>query len=627
MRSSRQLSRLSITGHIYEHTPVCVLIEIADAHGIKYEQKDYDQPNFSFHLINSIKQTYIPSIGEIKELLEWQYVARFVNNHVQWTQNKLSQAYNFLIEFMNNEDPLTKIPLNFTAGYQTPGDPFSINACILYKICNYHRLNINARTTVNDMAYAVKLLRDDTEALIRKSKMFIERDANRIALINVLMLSSQEIEDPEPKSESIININYQVVPCVKQSYDLLATIHGSLFDIKTLQGRIEPATNGGSIALAAINFGIDISKSSYPMREYNVLKLNERNNYRPVDPWLAFWYKHNPKIFDLTVTFNPLFPAQFYDNQRLIEMAQTEGYTPNDISVNNPYELLQLAYVSETFHQGPMPNVLVTKTSINLDNLDEIPYGQLLCFGQLDSILKPITIEELIDLFISNENFTSPFTHDAVFTLTAINKLKMIVQNSTGPDPMIRLSSDTLQIRQRLMDAISSVELAMKNDDESIRDLVMAYRNSSSHIKVAIKNTLMCMLNMGMYMRGWCGSGPYPVSKAESSRDKESDIAINVTNSISLFEQSCSKLGKIGRTILDIPLVVYRDGSYQVSTSSSNGYTISQRVDIVKEGDRCGNVSSCIRLSSNWICSTAHKALISVGLPPPFDIFGLRYIS
>jgi len=286
MRLSRQLSRLLITGHIYEYTPMCVLIEIAEAHGIKYDQKDIDQPCFSFYLINSINETYVPSIGEIKELAEWQYVARFVNKNVQrqWTQNTLSQAYNFLIEFMNNEDPLTKIPIDFSCGAQTPDNPLSINACVLYKVCSHHRLNINARTTINQMAYAVKLLRDDTEAIIRKSIIFIENYAKRIDLINVLILSSQEIKDSQNSIIDISNINYQSLPKTESSYDLLSTIYTAFSNIKTLQHRVDPNTDGGAIALAAINFGIDISKSSYPIREYNILKLDERCNYNPIDP-------------------------------------------------------------------------------------------------------------------------------------------------------------------------------------------------------------------------------------------------------------------------------------------------------------------------------------------------------
>src|SRR3972149_10787818 len=261
-----QLSRLSIIGYIYEHTPMCVLTEIADAHGIKYDNTHHERPNFAHHLIESIHQTPIPTVGEITTKAEWQYVARFVNKHSQWLQSKLIQTYNFRIDFMSKDDPLPKIPINFTIGSQTPSNINNINACILYKTCVYHRLNITSRTTINQMAYAIKMLRENIESVVRRAKIFVDRDAKRIDLINVLMLSHHEIQDPESdvvESE----INYFISPDASVSYDMLHVLHTSLHDTKTLQQRIEPISHEGCIALAAINYGLDISRTREPLRE------------------------------------------------------------------------------------------------------------------------------------------------------------------------------------------------------------------------------------------------------------------------------------------------------------------------------------------------------------------------
>jgi hypothetical protein len=624
--TSRQLSRLSITGHVYEHTPMCVLIEIADAHGIKYDQQDYNKPNFSHHLLASIHQTTVPCIGEIKEMSEWQYVARFVNKYSQWPQSKLIQAYNFLLEFMNNDDPLNKIPPDFIYGLQTPNNPKSVNACILYKTCIHHRLNINARTTIDQMAYAVKLLRDDSESVIRRAKAFIERDAKRIDLINVLMLSPHEIQDPDPV---IINrsVDYEILPKVETNYDHLVVLHQSLNDLRSLQQKIDPTTDSGCIALAAINYSIDISKSMCPMREYKILRIAGRNEYKPVDPWMQYWYQYNPLLFDLSVTFNPLFPASFYDANRLIAMVQNEGYTSQEISNEDPYELLQLAYVAETFYQGEMPNMKSKQTPISLDNINDVPYGQLLCFGQLDSPLRPISIGELTDLFNANQNFSSPFNSNTVFTPIAINKLKLIAQSPSGPIPSRPLSSETIQARSQLLEAITGVELLFRNNDEPTRQFAFSYRNSDPGTKQAIRTALNHLLNAGMYMRGWSGKGEYPVIKAPVPPEREPEVAINVTNSIAEYESSCRSLGRLGTQLNSLPLVTYKDGQYQTSNDSSNGLTIGERIDIVKQGDQCGNINSCIRLSSNWICASAHKYITSLGIPPPFDIFNLRHIS
>ena len=628
MKTSRQLSRLTITGHVYEHTPMCVLMEIADSHGIKYEQKDYEKPNFAHHLLASIHQTPVPSIstGDIKEMAQWQFVARFVNKHSQWLQGKLTIAYNFLVEFMNNEDPLIKIPHDFVIGLQTPDNPYAINACILYKTCIHYRLNVNSRTTINQMAYAVRMLRENVESVIRRAEAFVKRDAKRLDLINVLMLSPYEIQDPDPM---IIEtpINHEIIPKVDTTHDLLVRVHESLVNIRTLQQKIDPTTDAGAVALAAINYNIDISRSADPTREYKILRISGRNDYRPADPWMNYWYQRNPIIFDLTVTFNPLFPVQFYDVNLMISLVQNEGYTTEEMANIEPYELLQLAYVSDSFVQGEMPNLKSRMTPIDLDNVDEVPYGQLLCYGQFDAPWRPITINELTELFNANQNFSTPFGANIVFSPTAISKLKIIAQSPSGPNPNIRLSQEAVNARANLLEAINGVELLFRNNDEPSRQLALTYRNADPDTKHAIRNSLTYLLNAGMAMRGWLGSGEYPVLKAPVPPGREHEVAINVTDSLAKYEASCRSLGRIGTLINNLPLVTYKDGEYQASVSPSDGLTIGQRISIVKEGEQTGNIASCIRLSSNWLCSSAHKYIMALGFPSPFDIFHLRHIS
>ena len=174
---SRQLSRLLITGRIHERTPLCVLIEIAGAHGITFIC-DQNTPNLAHHLIETIHKTEVPTIGEIKDMIDWQFVARFVGKESKWPRTRLFQAYQFLMGFMNNEDPLNKIPEDFVAGMQTPTDPFAINSCVLYKTCVYHGLNVNSGTTIDQMAFAVRSMRRDIKSVSHHAKISVERDKN-----------------------------------------------------------------------------------------------------------------------------------------------------------------------------------------------------------------------------------------------------------------------------------------------------------------------------------------------------------------------------------------------------------------------------------------------------------------
>jgi len=624
--SKIQLSRLLITGYVHENTPLCVLIEIADAHGIKYDPKHLDNPLFSHHLLSTINKTPISCIGHIKGIDEWGYIARFVNKEIGWTTGKLTPAYNFLLTFMNTETALHKLPESFVIGSQTGTTPFSINACILYKICVQQMLTINARTTINQMAYAVRMLSEPTESILRRTKSLLSTNLTRTDLINVLLLSPHQIQDPEPCIMEE-EINYKAIPNVHISYDYLTRVHIELHDIKSLRNRIDPNTNDGAVALAALNYSIDISKAINPMREYKILKINTKNEYVPVDKWLHYWYSLNPILFDLSISFNPIFPISYYDTRTIDNMIHNAGYTSAEIADSEPYELLQLEYLSETFYLGEIPNMKTEETPILLDNIKDVEYGQLLCFGQLDFPMSPISIIELTQLFSNNKNFSNIFRRDSIFTKTAISKLKLLMQSNIGPNPRIPLSAETIGVRANLLNRINGVEILLQSNDLPSRDLSSIYNDSLPDTKKSIYSALLNILHLGMYMRGWIGDGNYPIIYAPAPPENEPDISQKITTSMLSFASICRSLGPIGYRILHLPLILYKDGEYQPAIDIAEGLTIVDRIDIVKDGNNTNNVNSCIRLSSNWFCSSAHKYIMCIGFPAPFDIYNLRHIS
>lgn len=624
-----ELSRLSITGPVHERTPLCVLIEIADAHGVSYDTCDKNSPKFAHVIVERIRLTPIPTINQLTTLSEWQYLARFINRNTSkgWVQSDLMQAYNFLILFTNNEDPLNKIPESFTYGSQTPDNCTSINACVLYKTCMQHRLNVGPRTTIKQMACAVRMLRTDVESLSRRVRLFTDKEANRIDLVNILLLSNHEIEDPDPPPVDDIS-DFTTIPKTEVLHDRLDLLHAHLNNIVEVRARIEPTTNMGAVALAGLNYTLDISYAANAIREYKVLKVSGRDDYRPSDPWMRHWYNVNPTLFDLTVSFNPIFPVIYYDAKRLSDMTQQEGYTSSEISNSSPYELMQLAHVTETFYMGELPNMVSNELAIDIEPISNVPYGELLCYGRLTHVVQPVSMSELIDLFNCNQNFTNPFQRNSVFNAISINKLKLLAQSHVGPIPTRRLSANTLQVRARLLEVIVGVEVFTSANDKPTREFALTYRNSVQEVKSYIIATLTSLLHLGMYMRGWMGIGnDYPVIKAPIPAGAEHLVSVNVTAAIAKFDKLSRRLGPVGIQINNLPLVTYRDGNYQVSTNASDGLTIGERVSIIKQGESVDNVASCIRLSSNWICSSAHKYLMSLGQPAPFDIFNLRHVS
>jgi hypothetical protein len=606
------LSRLLITGTIDFNTPLCIISEIADAHGINYDINNFNNNQYIQDLIDTINSEEIITINlPIIAINDWEYLARFINKSVSWSQNLLIDAYEFLSSFIKND--IDKIPKNFITGIQTPENIYSINPCVLYKICKIFDICMTSKTTINQMSQAVYYIKCDKSLLVNKCILSVHK-FNKSSLINLLINNN---------NDKINETDYNNVPDQLVTYDDLVKLENKTSNITELLHMVEPKSNGGAIILAAVNYYIDISKSNSPIDEYIELRHNGLN-YNPTDKWFKYWFEKNRDLFDLKKTFNPLFPRKIY-NQNLFNLAKSYGYNINDKNhISNPYEFLQLEYTSETFYQGLLPLTKKVTTIIDLDKLSEVPYGQLLSYGQIDISLNPITISELIDLFTANQNFTSPFGPDKVFSRTSIKKLQNILLYPHETDYHIKIDISTLSIRKKLSDLITEIELT--NDDKS-RLLVSIYKNGNYSTKNHIENLLKILLVLGMNMRGWLGVGDYPIREAPVPYNKEIEVALNVTQSIAKYKEECNKNKKLGNIIDDLPLVKYRDGEYLVSKNKDDGFTISERIEIVKKGIDNPTIYSCIRMSSNFICSSVHKYSLILGLPAPFDIFKLRHIS
>lgn len=621
MDEPRQLSRFHITGDVDTTTPVCVLIEMCDAHGVTYNIANSKSPNFAQGLVDTLYDTKIWTMAGVNDKDHLPYAARYVNSRVSWPLSKFIEAYNFLIQFTGNDDPLSYIPVNFHPGPQTIEHPTSVNACVLYKTCLFHRLHVTSHTTLEQMAFAVRMLREDSATLVRLVTTFTRDHAKRTDLINTLMLSPHQIRDPAPRS--LHEPDLTTLPPITVRHDMLAQIGISLNDVKTLQKKITPNTENGAVGLAAIVYGMDLSMAQDPVTEYYNLNSGGRAAYVPADPWIQHWLRVNPAIFDLSVTFNPVFPEAYYEARSLTNMVQYEGFSVAEIASSTSYQLMQLAYVSETFYVGPLPNMTDTTTPFSYIDIVDVPPGELLCYGAREMPLRPVSIEELLELFRFNQNFTDPFSQGAIFAPTAIAKLRRILT-----DHSITMSGDTIRRRTDLLNAITQIEHRNNTTDGPTRDLIQVYQRSSSTTKEAMVGILTKLLHAGLYMRGWMGPGhPYPIESAPVPASMVTFVDINVTASINAYETAVRTLGTIGRQINDLPLVRFRGGQFHKSTEREKGFTIGDRIQIVKQGDTTGNIQSCIRLTSNWLCASAHHYMVILGLSPPFDIFHLRDIT
>ena len=483
---------------------------------------------------------------------------------------------------------------------------------------------MNTDTTIKQMAYGIKLLRETPISIIRRMTIYVEKIAKKDQLINILVNSNIEIQDPKVITKDPI-INYNIIPKNDITHEYLDVLHQSLNDVKFLQQRIDPITDSGAIALTSIIYNIDISKSKNPILEFKIIKTTSPQNYIPVDNWLKYWYIKNSKLFDLTKTFNPIFSKKFYDKSITLNLAINEGFSSIELKNDDNYELLQLAHLTDTFYIGEMPYLDTNITPIDLDNISDIPYGELLSYGQINVKLKPISINEISNLFTNNENFTTPFDSSKVFSKYSINKLRLIVMGSDGPTNQ-KISDETIKNRANLVNIINSIEHLLFISDNPTKILAQLYIKSPFETKLIISKILTKLLHIGMYMRGWSGTGDFPLIKTPVPNDKELLVTIKVTESIVDYEKFITSNIEVGSIINNLPLVLYKDDQYTLSKNKSDGLSIIDRLSIVKLGDKTSNMSSCIRLTSNWICSSAHKYLCAICINP-FNIKNLRYIS
>ena len=597
-----------ITGLINSNTPLCVLQDIADAHGIDYNFLDLNEGFYK----------YVLEMGppDTKEF-NWGILARFINKNCSWTQKPLLLALNHLKLFMNSDRALSKLSSQYCIGNQTPENPFSINSNILYKICIQENIPTKFTDTQEDLELYIKIYRQSKQTIINLLlKQFDGMNNGELLrmMINMIpeYLNKGKIEEEINFSRGDEDI--QDLQEYKSSSDLLRVMFYNLNDVKVLQKNVVPNTTHGAIALAAINYKLDISRCENPVMEYsNILSNEKEDEFMPMDRWMKFWYNKNRDMFNLEKNFNPIFPSQFYDDSVLRKMAKDMGFTEVEIQNEHPYSLLETAYLSETFYRGHYPCMKDRQTIINLDNVNDIENDEIICYGQINDRLWVTTIEELKSVFEFHNNFVNPFKNDSIFGKREMERLKNILGERV----------DMIQL-------INKIEKVFGSYDDKTKKFLYTYKTSCNSIKNKIRLALNLLVECGMYMRGWKGKGyTYPLSEHDTlmGPDSVEIIDYNVNKSISAYEYSITELMEIGVQINELPLYKTVDNKYYKSTLKEQCFTIGERMELIKMGNRTNNVSSCIRLSSNWICASAHRYITILGFEEPFDLKLLKSIA
>jgi len=589
------LSRLLITGEIDKSMPICVIEEIANAHGIFYDYNKIHDERYLQRLIQLINEKEVTRVDKSFNQKDLSKIARFVNAKVKWKLPKLKEAFNFLMSFALLDEQTkalqTEIPENIkdlSFGQQTTENPYSLNACVLYKKCKERQIKLKRELTFDGLKRLYKL---SFLSLVELQGLAIKHffQLKRNDLLELLENSSNEYKE-----------SYSTKSLEKEIEKFNERVE------KNPRVLITPRTRAEAVYLAAVEFNFDLTTATNPILEYESMK--ERENYEPLDVLLNANYKRNKRLYNLTYNFNPLLPSCCYRNGLLVSLARREGYKQCDLILLNKYELLQDNYLMYTFHLGWYPEIQNEETIFTNEIVSELE--EIICYGSRLEGLIAFSISELKQWFESQMSFKNPLKREETLSQLCLDKLVIILKE-------IQENEEA----SRLLDTISFVINYDKENDAQTKAFLNNFKSSSSEVKNQVHDTLQAFFELSMYMRGWDGLESYPLSVALVKN--QSQVDINVTRAISKFKEQDAKIDDRKLSVLKLPLYLYKNKSFELSKNKRLA-TVEKRLKIVERGE---GEESCIRISSNYFASTAYKYMVLIGMREPFSIERMRYIS
>lgn len=634
--STLLLSRLSIVRVIDIETPICVLLEIIEAHHIKIipaiNMPVLDQ---MVHLIKAIADAPLVSINTVPTAVDFKRLAIFLNSRErEWTNGSISRAYNFLTKFsVPHGDLLSQLPPNWTVGPQTRKLNKNVNLCVLYAICRHYGITTSPIMSASLLERAVRLLHLNVYSLRKLALRHVETTDKPMHLLNILL----------PRESIVIADQQLVLPDYSSYTDDVESAHGSaamlehlysqLNDLNTIQKRVTLTNDSSAVALAAIIWGLDISLARSPLAEYEHLRtcVSERTH---MDTFLRKWSYINPRLFHLDTFFNPRFPRSYYSNISLYNMLLLEGYESEQLADQDHYSLLCEAYHSNTVYLGLVPPLRDNRTLIDLESYCDVEPGQLISYGcraTTGNKMRTFTLAGLTQHFSISRNFTVPTLPEEPqdnFTRTAIVKLQMIAR--VYP---VR-NAEFLRITDRLIEDIFR--------DVRTRAFVLCYQSLSTEYQKHVHIAFTLITNLMWFMRGRpSADSPIKVGGELVSDDMFLATAILVTQAyadldnhllmmrdITCYDSVNGSMYTLSSLVLELPLVRYHGGRFLQSIEEKDGLTLGKRLALAKDGEvDIKNDSRCIRLTSNWLGATVYKYLTAIGIDPGYEIEELRIVG
>ena len=599
------LSTNLITGDVNLDTPKCVILEIIRICKAKIDETKVDTESYRTLICNHIN-TYenIVDLDIVLNInldqktneLEQKYIKRvasFINPNVKWSLHTLKNSLQNILNVLKTNYTLQ----NCTFGLQTPENTEALNLCVCYKLCKKYNINLNYTTQQNEIYTHVKRI-----SSLKNLKTYI---CNNLDNYEFLIKIYPQVTNSKLNKE-IVSENLNI------AYNLFKKTN------KKILIRLNNLTVEESIVIAILAYDIDISYCENPIQE--LINLNIWNadfwndiNFNLIDYKVNKIFKLNKKIFRFSLNFNPIFPSNFYNNLKLISLYESETLKSlnsiSDTIISNYYEELQTYMLCNSFYAGFHLNTSI-ETEIYKSDIFEFKNSEILSYGSKNTQMIVFTFDEINQLFKNNLKFILPNN-----TLMDDNNIEKLIKIC---------NTDKNESKNLLLETINDLKLFNDAKANIMKDFYNFYKSSNDQMKEKINSIIQNLLILGMRMRGWLDEPEYPIIIAKVENQYLVDV--KVQDALIEYEKSLCTLEKNRYIINNFPLMKYNKG-FHFSTNMEDGKTLGERIELFKQGETTDNMGSCMRLSSNYVVTTAHKMFTIIGLPEPFDIKLLRNIS
>lgn len=551
----------------------------------------------------------------------WGELARYINPECEWEAEELTKAYNH----MESPPSIDRLPILFKIEEVTMSNPFAINKLIAFRYVMQIALPLDIAMTQEEMEFGIKVWRNPSSTInkfIEICMSIVNGSTRSMMSSGIVKLLYDIVKQNTPPAFSALEVAYKemrrenvrfcdfpqlIMYCATKYYTNILKTQGNETDIIILRAALLEDRKSNRVEELK-DFISDKLPQFITERDINLMRRN-----------------HGIDI----------------DEKKIITTVEDEL---NHIST---HLLMNRSFYPCTSASIDIPTDIKT-TAILAHDISQIPSNQLLFYGTPFNIKYLITFDELAESLEARGTFNN-------FLELSDEKGRTRVDDRPFP-PYIRprlshLASERTNIpgASRLLNVMAHIYIKENKDNEVWLELSKSYK-SVPHVdkskfsnienykkeilieRQKLESHLRHTIDIGMLMRGWDGKDrkDYPIEYVPDLDEKvegrrQSDVNERVSYSFYILESNLNKSG--WKELYDkLPLCRYSRSMFIKPNGNDATLTLRARLDLVKKGDTRGtSTDSCIRMSSNYIISTAIRALQLMELPIPFSLSRLYY--